>query len=159
MSGIKLRLAVAALAVGVALPAVAIGAIPKRSTHYGGDKGTTSQPNGEVNLSTNFSRNVFSIYFEWGCAGAPVTFESVDLYNKRVILKVVKTAGSRQGKFSYTGRTKNFIDGTFPAQKAPSTDIILRGKFVTSGRATGTVQFIRPGCDSGKITWTARRTE
>ncbi len=159
MSGIKVRLAVAALVVAVGIPAVAIGAIPKRSTHYGGTKSTTSQTNGEVNLTTNFSRNVFSIYFEWGCAGAPVTFESVDLYNKGVILKVVKTAGSRQGKFSYRGRVKNFIDGTFPAKKAPSTDIVLRGKFVTSGRATGTVQFTRPGCDSGKITWTARRTE
>jgi hypothetical protein len=158
MSGIKTRIAVAALAVGVAVPAVALGALPKRSSHYGGKKSVTSQPEGEANVSTNFDRNVFSIYFEWGCAGAPVAYESVDLYEQRRILKVVKRAGSRQGKFSFAGNVKNYLDGTFPRQAAPVAKMTLRGKFVTSGKATGTVQFVRPGCDSGKITWTARKT-
>jgi hypothetical protein len=159
MTGIKARLAVAALAVGVAFPAVAFAALPKRSTHYGGTKSTTSQPEGEANITTNFDRNVFSAYFEWGCAGQAITFESVDIFEQRKILKVVKRKGSRQGKFSFKGTVKNYVDKTFPPQKAPSTTMTLRGKFVTSGRATGTVQFVRPGCDSGKITWTAKRTE
>ena len=148
------------LAIALSATVPALAAHPKKGAGWGdrGDSTTSQGDSGMIRFATNPSGKVFDFAFSYGCKTDQPTVDvsrttrSYLKNKKHPALKV-----SKRGRFKFSGQVKTFdgvssFDGDGPFKNAT---IDLRGHFTSKTKAVGSFTLSEPGCETGKVTWTA----
>jgi hypothetical protein len=157
----KTKLASVALAASIALSVPALAAHPKRSAGWGdvGDSTTSQGAKGMIRLATDSSGKVFDFAFSYGCKTdqplIDVTRSTRQYFKNRhhPALRV-----SSEGRFAWKGTMKTFAGVSSYDTGGPykTATVLLRGHFTTRRRAVGSFTLTETGCQTGKVTWTAK---
>ena len=112
-----------------------------------------------IRLATNSQRRVFDFAFSYGCkTDQPVidVTRSTRQYFKNRVHTALRV--SSEGRFAWKGKMKTFEGVSSYDTGGPykTATVLLRGRFTTRTRAAGSFTLSEAGCETGKVTWTAK---